>query len=85
MKIKVLGTRGEIKASAPRYFYHSGILVDNKILFDIGEEKFLDYKPKWIFIIQLNSFVLKIYLSYFICAFWKLVLQRYQAISKENY
>ena len=54
MKIKVLGTRGKIKVSAPRYFYHSGILIDNKILFGIGEEKFLDYKPKWIFIIQLN-------------------------------
>jgi len=54
MKIKVLGTRGEIKVSAPRHFYHSGILVDDKILFDIGEEKFLDYKPKWIFITHFH-------------------------------
>jgi len=54
MRIKILGTRGEIEASAPYHFYHSGILLDKKILLDVGEEKFLKYKPKYIFITHLH-------------------------------
>ncbi len=54
MKIKILGTRGEIKASAPYHIKHSGLLVDNKILFDLGEKDFLKYKPKYIFITHLH-------------------------------
>ncbi len=54
MKIKILGTRGEIETSSPRHFNHSGILLDGKILLDLGEEKFLKYKPKYIFITHFH-------------------------------
>lgn len=54
MKIKILGTRGEIKESLPGYSKHSGVLVDDKILLDLGEKEFLRYKPKWIFITHLH-------------------------------
>ena len=54
MKIEILGTRGEIPASAPRYRNHSGVLVDGKILFDLGEAKFLRRKSKNIFITHLH-------------------------------
>lgn len=54
MKIKILGTRGEIDESLPQYSKHSGILIDQKILFDLGEKEFLDYKPKWIFLTHLH-------------------------------
>ncbi|MGB7841740.1 MAG: MBL fold metallo-hydrolase, partial [Salinimicrobium sp.] len=48
MKIKILGTRGKIKPSAPLHKLHSGILIDNKILIDIGERTYLETKPKAI-------------------------------------
>jgi len=54
MKIRILGVRGEIEASAPYYSNHSGILLDKKILLDVGEEKFLNYKPRYIFITHLH-------------------------------
>ncbi len=54
MKIKVLGTRGEIKASLPDHANYSGVLVDDTILLDIGEKKFLDYHPKYIFATHLH-------------------------------
>jgi len=54
MKIKILGTRGEIEASAPYHSHHSGILLDKKIMFDLGEEEFLKYKPEIIFITHLH-------------------------------
>lgn len=54
MKIKVLGTRGEIKASMPGHANHSGVLIDDKIMFDIGEKEFLDYHPEYIFITHLH-------------------------------
>ena len=53
MKVKVLGTRGEIEESSPQHSKHSGILVDN-ILFDIGEEEYLKYDPKIVFITHLH-------------------------------
>jgi ribonuclease BN (tRNA processing enzyme) len=53
MRIKILGTRGEVEESAPRHAKHSGVLVDD-ILFDIGEKEFLDYKPKAIFLTHLH-------------------------------
>ena len=63
MKIKILGTRGEIKPSAPYHSKHSGILIDKKLLFDIGEKKFLKENPKTIIITNLHPdhdfFVLK--------------------------
>jgi len=54
MKIKILGTRGEVDNLTPYHSKHSGILLDKKILFDIGEKDFLKYKPKYIFITHLH-------------------------------
>ncbi len=54
MQIKILGTRGEIEISRPRYYNHSGILVDKTILCDVGEKKYLNYYPKCIIITHLH-------------------------------
>jgi ribonuclease BN (tRNA processing enzyme) len=54
MKIKVLGTRGEIEESAPRHSRHSGLLVDGRLLFDLGEKEFLDTAPERVFITHLH-------------------------------
>jgi ribonuclease BN (tRNA processing enzyme) len=54
MKIKILGTRGEIKASKPYHSKHSGVLVDNTLLFDLGERQYLKLRPKHIFITHLH-------------------------------
>lgn len=54
MRIKVLGSRGEIKSSAPYHSKHSGVLIDGTLLLDIGEKEFLDYEPKVIFITHLH-------------------------------
>ena len=54
MKIKVLGTRGEVESSSPNHLKHSGVLVDSEILFDLGEKEFLDYHPHRIFITHLH-------------------------------
>lgn len=54
MKIKVLGTRGEIKETAPRHSRHSGLLVDGRLLFDLGEQEFLDSKTWAVFITHLH-------------------------------
>jgi phosphoribosyl 1,2-cyclic phosphodiesterase len=54
MRLKILGTRGNILPSAPRYARHSGILVDSRILLDLGETAFLRYRPRHIFITHLH-------------------------------
>ncbi len=54
MKIKILGTRGEIKSSLPKYSKHSGILIDDELLLDIGEKEFLKYKPSFIFVTHIH-------------------------------
>ncbi|HMA83547.1 MAG TPA: MBL fold metallo-hydrolase [Candidatus Thermoplasmatota archaeon] len=54
MQIKILGTRGEIKPSIQYHSHHSGVLLDGKILFDIGEKEFLNYHPTHIFITHLH-------------------------------
>lgn len=54
MKIKILGTRGEIKATAPYHSKHSGVLIDNEILCDLGEMEFLNQNPKYILITHLH-------------------------------
>ncbi len=48
MKIKILGTRGEIDESAPWHTKHSGVLIDDTFMLDLGEEKYLDYKPEFV-------------------------------------
>jgi len=48
MKIKILGTRGEIEVSAPWHTKHSGILIDDTFLLDLGEEEYLNYNPAFV-------------------------------------
>ena len=54
MKIRVLGTRGEIKPSLPEHALHSGVLVDDRLMLDIGEKEFLEYHPEVVFITHLH-------------------------------
>ncbi len=54
MKIKILGTRGKIPLSSAYHSRHSAILIDDKLLFDLGEYEFLDYRPRAIFITHLH-------------------------------
>ena len=54
MKIKVLGTRGEIEEEAPGHRMHSGVLVDETLLLDLGEKEFLDLSPGAILVTHLH-------------------------------
>jgi len=54
MRIRILGTRGMIPLSAPRHRNHSGVLVDDVLLFDLGERTFLRRAPKAVFITHLH-------------------------------
>jgi ribonuclease BN (tRNA processing enzyme) len=54
MRLKILGTRGDIVPSAPKYARHSGVLVDGRILLDLGEAAYLRYRPQHIFITHLH-------------------------------
>ncbi|MEN6311400.1 MAG: MBL fold metallo-hydrolase [Acidobacteriota bacterium] len=54
MKIKVLGTRGEVEESAPRHSRHSGLLVDGRLLLDLGEREFLETGARRVFITHLH-------------------------------
>jgi len=54
MIIQIFGTRGEIKAHAHKHLKHSGILIDNKILIDVGEPEYLKYKPEFILITHFH-------------------------------
>jgi glyoxylase-like metal-dependent hydrolase (beta-lactamase superfamily II) len=54
MRIKVLGTRGEVEPSVPYHSKHSGVLVDGTVLLDLGEREFLDCEPRGIFVTHLH-------------------------------
>lgn len=54
MNLKILGTRGEVKESAPGHARHSGVLLDGQILLDLGEREYLDYRPRAIFLTHLH-------------------------------
>jgi glyoxylase-like metal-dependent hydrolase (beta-lactamase superfamily II) len=54
MKIRILGTRGEIEEEAPRHLLHSGVLVDRTLLLDLGEKEFLELSPSAILITHLH-------------------------------
>lgn len=54
MKITVLGTRGEIEESAPYHSKKSGVLLNDTLLLDIGDKKFLEYNPRSILISHLH-------------------------------
>ena len=55
MRLRILGTRGNIEVSAPGHVKHSGILIDDHLLLDVGEKEYLKYRPRWIFITHLHS------------------------------
>ena len=48
MKIKILGTRGKIEPKAENHVNHTGFLLDDKILIDVGEPDYMEYKPEAI-------------------------------------
>ena len=50
MKIKILGTRANIKLHDYEHELFTGILIDDLILIDIGEKLFLENNPKLILI-----------------------------------
>jgi ribonuclease BN (tRNA processing enzyme) len=54
MNLKILGTRGEIEPSARYHSNHSGVLLDNCILLDCGEKKFLEHHPDYVLITHLH-------------------------------
>lgn len=54
MKIEVLGTRANIEASKPWHSRHAGVLVDGRLLLDLGEREFLDRGAEWAFITHLH-------------------------------
>lgn len=54
MDIEILGTRGEIEASAPYHAKKSGVLIDNQLLLDCGDVRFLATKPRAVLITHLH-------------------------------
>lgn len=54
MHIKILGSKGEIENSLPYHSKHSGILVDDCLLFDVGEKEFLKPHLKAIIVTHLH-------------------------------
>lgn len=54
LNIKILGTRGEIKESTTYHSKKSGVLLDNYIMLDCGEKRFIEHNPKFILITHLH-------------------------------
>ena len=54
VEIRILGTRGEVPEKKKHYKSHSGVLIDNRILVDWGEQDFSDYHPELILITHLH-------------------------------
>jgi ribonuclease BN (tRNA processing enzyme) len=54
MQLEILGTRGEIEESAPWHRRHSGVLVDGRLLLDLGEKEYLDRHPELVAITHLH-------------------------------
>lgn len=54
MRVKILGTRGEVQESAPYHSRHSGVFINGEILLDVGEEEFLKEHPKHVLITHLH-------------------------------
>lgn len=48
MKIRILGTRGKIEPKAKDHVNHTGFLLDEKILIDVGEPEYMDHRPEAI-------------------------------------
>jgi glyoxylase-like metal-dependent hydrolase (beta-lactamase superfamily II) len=45
MKIKILGTRGKIEPKSEGHIRHTGFLLDEKLLIDVGEKEYMNYRP----------------------------------------
>ena len=54
MRIRILGTRGEIEQTAPYHSKHSGLLIDDALLVDCGEREFLDRAPRAVLLTHLH-------------------------------
>jgi len=54
MRVRILGTRGEIEETARYHSRHSGVLVDGALLLDLGEPEFLVPAPKAVLITHLH-------------------------------
>ncbi|HEX8011086.1 MAG TPA: MBL fold metallo-hydrolase [Casimicrobiaceae bacterium] len=54
MRITILGTRGNVARSAPKHTRHPGILIDRRLLLDLGEVAYLRYRPSHIFVTHLH-------------------------------
>jgi ribonuclease BN (tRNA processing enzyme) len=54
MHLQILGTRGEIEESAPWHRHHSGVMVDGRLLLDLGEPEYLDLRPEVVVITHLH-------------------------------
>jgi phosphoribosyl 1,2-cyclic phosphodiesterase len=54
VRVEILGTRGNIPASARRHCRHAGVLVDETILLDLGEWSYLRRHPRQILITHLH-------------------------------
>jgi ribonuclease BN (tRNA processing enzyme) len=54
VRLRILGTRGNVALSAPRHARRSGILVDGRILLDLGEAAYLRAHPSHILITHLH-------------------------------
>lgn len=54
LELEILGSRAKIEETAPNYSLHSGLLVDGKLLFDVGEKEYLEKDPEYIFITHLH-------------------------------
>lgn len=54
MKIRILGTRANIEAKQPGHTRHTGVLLDDKILIDLGEKEFLSSEFSYIFFTHLH-------------------------------
>jgi hypothetical protein len=54
MHLRILGTRGEIQESAPWHRRHSGVLVNGRLLLDLGEREYLGLHPDWVLVTHLH-------------------------------
>jgi len=54
LELTILGTRGEIEASAPCHSRHSGVLVEGTLMLDLGEREFLRCDPSRILFTHLH-------------------------------
>jgi len=53
-RLTFLGTRANTDATSPYHSKHSGLLLNERILFDFGEEEFLQYEPEVVFVTHLH-------------------------------